>query len=384
MDDFDREVYCIAGLPFDAVNMASTMKRLRDAKFKKTPCFLTTPNLNFLAMAREDADFRSSVIQSDIVIADGTPIVWMAKMLGLPVRERVAGSTLFEVLGREWRRKMSVYFFGGPDGVAAEASKHINEKSTGLRCVGYYSPGFGGVTQMSDAAIINGINATSADFLVVALGAKKGQAWIMRNLHLIKLPLVSHLGAVINFEAKRLKRAPARIQKIGLEWAWRIKEEPHLWRRYWHDGLFFLRLLTEQVLPYALWRKLNLPSYASRNEQGQLLLEEEDSICRLRVKGAVMDPVAPGIRDLLRQASQQGADVMVDLGEAEFLGPGFFGQLLMLKKQLNKQSLRLDFTGIGSKIKRHFHWNGLEYLINQSPKEDGSPLWALSESRRGM
>ena len=126
----------------------------------------------------KDADFRDSVIHSDIVIADGTPIVWMAKILGIPVRERVAGSTLFEALGQEWRRKMTVYFFGGPDGVAAEANKRINEKSTGLKCVGYHSPGFGDVTQMSEESIIQSINATSADFLVVALGAKKGQEWI--------------------------------------------------------------------------------------------------------------------------------------------------------------------------------------------------------------
>lgn len=363
MDDFDREVYCIAGLPFDAVDMANTMKRLRDAKFRKVSCFLTTPNLNFVAMAQNDVDFRDSVIQSDIVIADGTPIVWMARLLGLPVRERVAGSTLFEVLGREWRRKMSVYFFGGPDGVAAEARKHINEKSAGLHCVGHYSPGFGGVTQMSDAAIIQGINATKADFLVVALGAKKGQAWIMRNLPLIKLPLVSHLGAVINFEAKRLKRAPSRLQKIGLEWAWRIKEEPHLWRRYWHDGLFFLRLLATRIFPYAIWRKLNQGYLASQADKTRLHLETGVEHCEVAVSGVVVDPVMPEIRSVLRQASQQGKDVIVDLSQAEYLSPGFFGQLLMLKKQLERQSLSLGFSGISSRIRRQFYWNGVSYLI---------------------
>ena len=224
MDDFEREVYCIGGLPFDAIDLSKTMSRLRDAKYKKTSCFLTTPNLNFLALAQDDPDFRNSVIYSDIVIADGTPIVWIAKLLGIPIRERVAGSTLFEALGQEWRRKLTVYFFGGPDGVAAEASKRINEKSTGLSCVGYHTPGYGTVDEMSETKVIENINLSGADFLVVALGAKKGQAWIIKNLHIIKVPLVSHLGAVINFEAKRLKRAPVRMQKIGLEWAWRIKD----------------------------------------------------------------------------------------------------------------------------------------------------------------
>lgn len=363
MDDFDREVYCIGGLPFDAVDLEKTKSLLRDAKFRKASCFLTTPNLNFLALSSKDADFRDSVIHSDIVIADGTPIVWMAKILGIPVRERVAGSTLFEALGQEWRRKMTVYFFGGPDGVAAEANKRINEKSTGLKCVGYHSPGFGDVTQMSEESIIQSINATSADFLVVALGAKKGQEWIMRNLSLIKLPLVSHLGAVINFEAKRLKRAPTRLQKIGLEWAWRIKEEPHLWRRYWEDGRFFLRLLFSKIFPHALWLSLNRGRIGRASEKNNVNLEVEGVSCKLVVNGVVADPIQPEIRLLLRQASLQGKDVEVNLATTDYLSPGFFGQMLMLKKQLDKQGLSLKFTGLKPGMRKLFNWNGLTYLI---------------------
>ena len=104
MDDFDRDVYCIAGVPFDAIDLSRTMDRLREAKYKKTTCFLTTPNLNFLAFAQNDQEFRDSIIHSDMVIVDGAPIVWIAKILGIPIRERVAGSTLFEALGNEWRR----------------------------------------------------------------------------------------------------------------------------------------------------------------------------------------------------------------------------------------------------------------------------------------
>ena len=69
MDDFDRDVYCIGGLPFDAIDLSTTMSRLRDARHKQTACFLTTPNLNFLALSQRDADFRNSVLYSDLVIA---------------------------------------------------------------------------------------------------------------------------------------------------------------------------------------------------------------------------------------------------------------------------------------------------------------------------
>ena len=364
MDDFDRDVYCIGGLPFDAINLSQTLSRLRDAKHEKKSCFLTTPNLNFLALSQQDADFRNSVLHSDIVIADGAPIVWIAKLLGIPIRERVAGSTLFEALGKEWRRKLTVYFFGGPTGVAAEASRHINQKSAGLNCVGYYSPGFGSLDEMSESSIIDNINASNADFLVVALGAKKGQAWILKNIHKIKTPLVSHLGAVINFEARRLKRAPVRLQKIGLEWAWRIKEEPHLWRRYWGDGKFLLRFLVIKVFPHMVWLQLNLKRLKQLPPKTNVVLEKSGADVKLVLSGVVLDPVSEGTRSLLRESSMQHKNVLLDLTEVEYLGFGILGLLLLLKKQLNQQGFQMKTVGTGPKLNKILNWNGLTYLAS--------------------
>lgn len=363
MDDFEREVYCIGGLPFDAIDLSKTMSRLRDAKYKKTSCFLTTPNLNFLALAQDAPDFRNSVIYSDIVIADGAPIVWIAKLLGIPIHERVAGSTLFEALGQEWRRKTAVYFFGGPEGAGAEACSRINEKSTGLACVGYHSPGFGTVDEMSEPSIIDNINSSNADFLVVALGAKKGQAWIVKNLEKITVPLVSHLGAVINFEAKRLKRAPVKLQKIGLEWAWRIKEEPHLWKRYWHDGWFFLRLLVAKIIPHAIWFKVNQRRLARLSHHTAVVLNDNGAYAELFISGAILNSVSPDIRLLMRRASLQNKNVQVNLGDAEYLGPGILGLLLVLKKQLDKQGLQMKVVGLRANMRKLFNWNGLDYLV---------------------
>ena len=363
IDDFDRDVYCIGGLPFDAIDLLKTMSRLRDAKYAKKSCFLTTPNLNFLALSQQDADFRNSVLYSDIVIADGAPIVWIAKLLGIPIRERVAGSTLFEALGKEWRRKLTVYFFGGPTGVAAEASKHINEKSTGLSCVGYFSPGFGTLDDMSELSTIENINASNADFLVVALGAKKGQAWIVKNIDKIKTPLVSHLGAVINFEARRLKRAPVRLQKIGLEWAWRIKEEPHLWRRYWDDGRFLLKFLAIKVIPQILWIKFNKKRFAKVSEKSKVFLDNNEAYAKLVFCGAILDPVPQYIRVLLKESSTLQKNVLLDFTEAEYIGFNLFGLLLLLKKQLDKQGFEMKIVGVNRNIKKLLNWNSLSFLV---------------------
>lgn len=363
MDDFDRDVYCLGGLPFDAVEMPNALSILNAAARNKTRCFLSTPNLNFLISARNDTAFRDSVIHSDLVVADGMPLVWLAKLMRIPIRKRVAGSSIFEALkAQNPANPISVYFFGGPDGVAEKAAQSINKTKGGLTCVGYQSPGFLSIEKMSEEFRIDQINASNADFLVVALGAKKGQSWIVGNLSSIKSPIISHLGAVINFEANTLKRAPVFLQNIGLEWLWRIKEEPSLWRRYWHDGLDLLTLLATTIIPHALWLVFNQRRFEKTTRKNIVRLECDASTCRLIIPDVVLDPISPAIRSQFRQASLQKMDVILDLTDTEYMSPGFLGLLLLLKKHLDKHAMKLKFDGVHPKMERLMKWSGITDL----------------------
>lgn len=252
----NRELHWILGLPFDAISLAEAVQTVRNAARQRTPLFISTPNLNFLIASQKDPAFRDSVIHSDLSLADGMPILWLAKLLKVPIRERVAGSTLFEQLRysplQPEDRPLRVYFFGGPDGVAEKAANAINQDSTSMLCVGYCSPGFGSLDAISTPELLADVNASGADFVVVSLGAKKGQAWIERNRAHLQAPVISHLGAVVNFVAGNVQRAPVWIQRIGLEWVWRIKEEPSLWKRYLTDGFSLLRITVTQIIPAAL------------------------------------------------------------------------------------------------------------------------------------
>lgn len=254
--DFQRNLHWIAGIPFDAITLQGAIDAVKLSANNRTRLFVSTPNLNFLIASQRDAGFASSVMHSDLSLADGMPIVWLARLFGIPIWERVAGSSLFEALTHSMlptgQQPLRVFFFGGPAGAGKAASDALNSQSGGMRCVGFLSPGFGSVSEMSTDAIIEKINDSDADFLVVALGANKGQAWIEHNLQKLKPPVVSHLGAVINFAGGSIKRAPAWVQRLGLEWGWRIKEEPSLWKRYWNDGLSFLVLLLTKAIPLAL------------------------------------------------------------------------------------------------------------------------------------
>lgn len=258
--DFQRRLVCILGLPFDAITLAEAVQRVREDAFSNRRCFVSTPNLNFAMAAQTDPEFRGSVLRSDLSLVDGMPLVWIARLLGVPVPMRVAGSALFEALVEHPAPVLSVYFFGGPSGAAAAASERVNRRAGGVHCVGFDSPGIGSVESLSTVEHIERINRSGAQFVVVALGAKKGQAWIERNAGRLVAPVVSHLGAVVNFAAGALRRAPTWMQQSGLEWLWRIKEEPQLWRRYWNDGRGVLRIAATRVLPDAITRRSDATS----------------------------------------------------------------------------------------------------------------------------
>jgi N-acetylglucosaminyldiphosphoundecaprenol N-acetyl-beta-D-mannosaminyltransferase len=241
--DFGRDVHTLLGLPFDAVTLDAAVERVRQAAQQRRPLFLTTPNINFVIAAQKDSAFRDSVIHSDLSVTDGMPLVWLSRWLGLPLNERVAGSDLFERLRSDHRPALKVYFFGGPEGVAQKASDALGAARTGLCGVGGETPGFGSLQEMSRPSALERINRCGADFLVVALGAKKGQAWLEHNRASLTVPVVSHLGAVVNFVAGTVVRAPPLWRRFGLEWLWRIRSEPALWRRYAGDAVGLLKLL---------------------------------------------------------------------------------------------------------------------------------------------
>ena len=126
-------------------------------------------------------------------------------------------------------------------------------------CTGSLYPGYGSVEEMSADPIIDAINASNADILAVALGADKANLWLQRNHDRLKIPIRAQLGATLNFQAGTTKRAPVWMQKSGLEWLWRIKEEPWLWRRYMADGVVLAQLMLTHVIPLLIvqqWHRL--------------------------------------------------------------------------------------------------------------------------------
>lgn len=321
--------------------------------------------MNFLVASQSDSEFRESLLRSDLCPVDGTPIVWIARLLGIPISKRVSGSDIFEALkvAPQTRCSPRVFLLGGAPGVAKAAAEALKSTPQGIISVGYLNPGYGGIEEMSGSRIIDAVNSSNADLLVVALGAKKGQLWLIKNHCRLKVPVRSHLGATINFQAGIYKRAPLFTRKLGLEWLWRIKEEPHLWRRYWDDGRVLLSLMFKNVLPLAAgagWRRLK-----GQNEFAFKISRVSD-VTSITLRGALVAVHVERLIDVFRDALGSNRPIIVNLAEVSQIDCRIFGLFLMVRKQALELNLKFQFTGIAPRLERLFRLNRFEYLLDHS------------------
>ena len=362
-DDLSREVYCILGMPVDAIGMRAVLRRIELAALGRIPFLISTANLNFLVNSQLDRDFRETLILSDLCTADGMPIIWIAWLAGIPIKNRIAGSDIFDALKADKTAlPLKIFLFGGADGVAETASRALNDRPGGLYCVGWLYPGFCSVEEMCRDDIIDNINLSGADFLVASLGAQKGQLWLQRNHHRLLIPVRAHLGASLNFQAGAVRRAPPIMRKFGLEWLWRIKEEPYLWRRYWNDGRVLLRLLFADVLPLAFWTWW----LRIKNER-----RGEDLIITTRAHGhgsvtvslsgpadaRHVDKVIPAFREAIATKKQ----ITLDFSDTRTIDARFLGLLLMLKKKLKNTDMAPIFVGLSPQLERIFRLNRFDF-----------------------
>ncbi|MGX4803383.1 WecB/TagA/CpsF family glycosyltransferase [Bradyrhizobium guangdongense] len=333
---------------------------MAEAAERGWPALISTPNVNFLVKSQCNAAFRESILASDLCLVDGMPLIWIAKFLRIPIKERIAGSDLFGRLKarRDMGPRIRVFLFGGQDDLVAKVGDILNATNSGMQCVGALNPGFGTIEEMSSPQIIEAINESGADLLAVFLGAEKAQAWLMHNHRSLRPPVRAQFGATINFEAGTVRRAPPLLRSTGFEWLWRIKEEPHLWRRYLSDGTTLLRMLVTSVLP-TMMQLRRVPQDAPLS----VLVDEEPSWVTVRLTGAAIEVNLGTALAQFRAALSTGKIIRIDLAQVGSIDARFFGLFLMLRKTVARRGQSLQFTGISRAVRRLFRLNRFEYLL---------------------
>lgn len=212
----------------------------------REPGFILTPNVDHVCDFLANPEFHEAYQNGFLVLADGTPILWAARLLGSPIKQKISGSDLVYWLTEYAARKgYSIFFFGAAEGVAEEAAHILQERYKGLRVAGTYSPPLGFEKDPeTDAEAVRIVRDAAPDICYVALGAPKQDLWSYRHYRDTGVPVHIGVGGSLDFVAGRTKRAPVWMQKAGLEWTWRLAQEPRrLARRYLIKDMQFLPLV---------------------------------------------------------------------------------------------------------------------------------------------
>jgi N-acetylglucosaminyldiphosphoundecaprenol N-acetyl-beta-D-mannosaminyltransferase len=363
--DFNRKIWCILGLPFDGSTFETTLDFIDSCVKNNKQSVLSTLSVNFIDKALKDHSFRESIIQSDANVIDSTPMLWIVKFLGFPHKETITGSSLVQYLySQKNKKKYSIFWFGGKKGTAEKAAIKTNSSQL-IKAVGHHYPRFVSVKEMSTEDIIHKINKTHPNLLLIALGAKKGVAWTEKNKQKLNANVISHVGAAMNFIAGNLKRAPVWMQKIGLEWLWRIKEEPKLCKRYFNDGKVLLRLLITRIIPHKIFLIKN-KKYSFVEKEPNINIKENSSEILIKIKGVCNNLNSEVIRKCFKEFTKKKKDVTIDFSETKYVDNSFLGLLLVLLKYQKINDKKLEITNLDKTLREIFKLNLLTYLLMQS------------------
>lgn len=222
----------------DNLTMNEALDEIEKLIKQKINAYVVTPNVDHIVQLEKGGLLTDVYKQANLILCDGKPLIWLSKFFNTPIKEKISGSDLFPRLcERAARNNYTMYFLGAAEGVAAKAACNLMNRYPGLNVVGTYSPPFGFENDKKEIEnIINNIKRTSPDILIVGLGAPKQEIFIYKYRDKLNVPISLGLGASIDFEAGNVKRAPRWMSEHGLEWLYRITQDPkRMAKRYLID-----------------------------------------------------------------------------------------------------------------------------------------------------
>ncbi len=222
----------------DNLTMDEAVDAIDALVLKKQNAYVVTPNTDVIVQLERNRELQEIYTHASLILADGKPLIWISNIYGCPIKEKISGSDIFPRLCECASQKgYTMYFLGAAEGIAAIAAKKLQKKYRNLQVVGTYSPPYGFEKDEAEMGkILKMIRVAKPDILIVGLGTPKQEMFIYRNLNQLNVPVSLGLGASLDFEAGNIKRAPRWMRNRGLEWFWRIMQDPkRLAKRYLID-----------------------------------------------------------------------------------------------------------------------------------------------------
>ena len=247
LPSFDAEERCLFGVTVHAVTQERAVEICADAVQGDGLLRIGVLNAAKVVKLRRRPHLREALLACDLMLADGMAVVWASRLLGRPLPERVAGNDLFtSLLAAAGERGESVYILGARQEVLDRVLEIIHERYPGVTVAGARHGYF---SDEDEPAIAEAIRESGADYLFVGMTTPKKEQFIGRWGATMGVKVCHGVGGSLDVMAGKVKRAPERWQKLGLEWLYRVCQEPRrLWRRYLVTNTLFLGLLIRELL----------------------------------------------------------------------------------------------------------------------------------------
>lgn len=353
-----RKLIVIAGIPLDDLNMEQALDRLGEFIASGRPHQVATVNADFIVHAWDDPELRHILQNADLLTADGMPLVWGARLLGVPLEGRVTGADMVPALaGRAAQKGWRLYFLGARPGVAARAAEILTARHPTLQVAGIHSPPQSTLFEM-EPDLIERIRQARPDVLLVAFGNPKQEKWIYMHLHDLGVPVCIGVGGTFDFIAGEVRRAPPWMQRSGLEWLYRLLQEPRrMWRRYVVDIFQFARFFLAQWLRQVSGHKFEvLP-----------LPEKENNPASLCFSGALTVANRAAFQEKVEAALAQAPappTLTLDMSGVTFMDSASLGALVALTKQARAAGGDLVVRGVRPEVRRSIELLRLDRFLN--------------------
>jgi N-acetylglucosaminyldiphosphoundecaprenol N-acetyl-beta-D-mannosaminyltransferase len=237
----------LMGCQIDNLSMEDTLAAVEGFIRSGQPHQHVVLNVDKLVKASRDEALRSIINDCALVNADGMPVVWASRLLGKPLKERVAGVDLFEALmGRAADKGWRVFLLGAREEVVLGVRDAYLRKYPQVLIAGWRNGYWNG--EQEEAEVVEQIRASGADLLFVAMSSPKKEQFLGRHQAAMKIPFAMGVGGTFDVAIGRLRRAPRWMQNAGLEWLFRFLQEPRrLFRRYFIEDMAFIWLLIKEA-----------------------------------------------------------------------------------------------------------------------------------------
>ena len=236
---FERHLFL--SVPVDDLTYNETLVWIEQKIENRESCQICTINPEFVIAAQNNSRFLSVLQKASLCLPDGQGLLWAAQLHGVPLRQRVAGSTLVDLIAKNASSKeMKLFFLGAGPGVAKLAAKNLRAKYPGLPIIHTMeaSP-----SDVDAPSIIQCVRDNNPDILLVAFGAPDQDLWINRHCKELGVPICIGVGGAFDFISGRTKRAPLLVQRLGFEWLHRLWAQPWRWKRMLALPLFAWKII---------------------------------------------------------------------------------------------------------------------------------------------